>query len=285
MIPYSKYHALGNDYIVMDPAKCPLEPTPERIRLICHRNFGVGSDGILWGPVMKNGRVSLRIFNPDGGEAEKSGNGVRIFSRYLIDEGWVKTDSFELDTPGGTVLVEKLDGEGRLLRVEMGKLSFSSPVIPVAGEKRDVVDEPMEFGGKTYRATCVTVGNPHCVIPVERAEPGLARSLGPLVENSPRFPNRINMQLLEVLDRNNIKIEIWERGAGYTLASGTSSCAAAGAARRLGMTEQDVTVHMPGGEIRISIDEDWTVHMTGSVNAVGRGEFAPQFEQELRKLP
>ena len=285
MIPYSKYHARGNDYIVMDPAKCPLEPTPERIRLICHRNFGVGSDGILWGPVMKNGRVSLRIFNPDGGEAEKSGNGVRIFSRYLIDEGWVKTDSFELDTPGGTVLVEKLDGEGRLLRVEMGKLSFSSPVIPVAGEKRDVVDEPMEFGGKTYRATCVTVGNPHCVIPVERAEPGLARSLGPLVENSPRFPNRINMQLLEVLDRNNIKIEIWERGAGYTLASGTSSCAAAGAARRLGMTEQDVTVHMPGGEIRISIDEDWTVHMTGSVNAVGRGEFAPQFEQELRKLP
>lgn len=285
MIPYSKYHALGNDYIVMDPAKCPLEPTPERIRLICHRNFGVGSDGILWGPVMKNGRVSLRIFNPDGGEAEKSGNGVRIFSRYLIDEGYVKTDSFELDTPGGTVLVEKLDGEGRLLRVEMGKLSFSSPAIPVVGEKRDVVDEPMEFGGKTYRATCVTVGNPHCVIPVERAEPGLARSLGPLVENSPRFPNRINMQLLEVLDRNNIRIEIWERGAGYTLASGTSSCAAAGAARRLGMTEQDVTVHMPGGEIRISIDEDWTVHMTGSVNAVGRGEFAPQFEQELRKLP
>jgi diaminopimelate epimerase len=285
MIPYSKYHALGNDYIVMDPAKCPLEPTPERIRLICHRNFGVGSDGILWGPVMKNGRVSLRIFNPDGGEAEKSGNGVRIFSRYLIDEGWVKTDSFELDTPGGTVLVEKMDGEGRLLRVEMGKLSFSSAVIPVAGTKRDVVDEPMEFGGKTYRATCVTIGNPHCVIPAERAEPGLARSLGPLVENSPRFPNRINMQLLEVLDRNNIKIEIWERGAGYTLASGTSSCAAAGAARRLGMTEQDVTVHMPGGEIRISIDEDWTVHMTGSVNAVGRGEFAPQFEQELRKLP
>lgn len=285
MIPYSKYHALGNDYIVMDPAKCPLEPTPERIRLICHRNFGIGSDGILWGPVMKNGRVSLRIFNPDGGEAEKSGNGVRIFSRYLIDEGYVKTDSFELDTPGGTVLVEKLDGEGRLLRVEMGKLSFSSPAIPVVGEKRDVVDEPMEFGGKTYRATCVTVGNPHCVIPVERAEPGLARSLGPLVENSPRFPNRINMQLLEVLDRNNIKIEIWERGAGYTLASGTSSCAAAGAARRLGMTEQDVTVHMPGGEIRISIDEDWTVHMTGSVNAVGRGKFAPQFEQELRKLP
>ena len=285
MIPYSKYHALGNDYIVMDPAKCPLEPTPERIRLICHRNFGIGSDGILWGPVMKNGRVSLRIFNPDGVEAEKSGNGVRIFSRYLIDEGYVKTDSFELDTPGGTVLVEKLDGEGRLLRVEMGKLSFSSPAIPVVGEKRDVVDEPMEFGGKTYRATCVTVGNPHCVIPVERAEPGLARSLGPLVENSPRFPNRINMQLLEVLDRNNIKIEIWERGAGYTLASGTSSCAAAGAARRLGMTEQDVTVHMPGGEIRISIDEDWTVHMTGSVNAVGRGKFAPQFEQELRKLP
>lgn len=285
MISYSKYHALGNDYIVMDPAKCPLELTPERVRLICHRNFGVGSDGILWGPAVKNGRISLRIFNPDGGEAEKSGNGVRIFSRYLIDEGYVKTDSFELDTPGGTVLVEKLDGEGRLLRVEMGRLSFFSPAIPVAGEERQVVDEPMEFGGKTFRATCVSVGNPHCVIPVEHATPELARSLGPLAENSPRFPNRINMQLLEVLDRNNIRIEIWERGAGYTLASGTSSCAAAGAAFRLGLAGPDVTVHMPGGEIRISIDGDWTVHMTGSVNGVSRGKFAPQFEQELQKLP
>lgn len=285
MIPYSKYHALGNDYIVMDPSRCSMELTPERIRLICHRNFGVGSDGILWGPVVKDGRISVRIFNPDGGEAEKSGNGVRIFSRCLLDEGYVKADSFELDTAGGTVRVEKLDAEGRLLRVEMGRLSFFAPEIPVSGENRQVVDELMEFGGKTCRATCVTIGNPHCVIPVERVSPELARSLGPLAENDPRFPNRINVQLLQVIDRNNIKIEIWERGAGYTLASGTSSCAAAGAARRLGLTDRDVTVHMPGGELLISIDNDWTVHMTGSVNTVGSGHFAPQFEEELRRLP
>lgn len=284
MIAYSKYHALGNDYIVMDPARCPMDLTPARIRLICHRNFGIGSDGILWGPVFQNGRISLRIFNPDGGEAEKSGNGVRIFSRYLIDEGYVKTNSFELDTAGGTVRVEKLDAEGLRLCVDMGGLSFFAPEIPVAGKPRQVVNEPMKFGGKTFCATCVTIGNPHCVIPVECATPELARSLGPLVENDPRFPNRINMQLLQVLDRRNIQIEIWERGAGYTLASGTSSCAAAGAALRLGLIERDVTVHMPGGKILVSIGENWTVRMTGSVNGVARGTFAPQFEQELRGL-
>jgi len=284
MIKYYKYHALGNDYIVINPAECPLEMTPKIIERICHRNFGIGSDGILWGPINQNGRTALRIFNPDGSEAEKSGNGIRIFSRYLIDKNLVMTDTFKLDTLGGTVKVEKLDSEGNLIRVAMGKVTFDSTKIPVAGADREVINEEIDFGGQTYKATCVSIGNPHCVIPMRKISADLAHSLGPIVENHSLFPNRINMQLLEVIDRNNIKIEIWERGAGYTLASGSSSSAAASVAYRLGLVERQIAVHMPGGKIDIFIDDDMMVYMTGSVTSVSEGVISKQFYNELINL-
>ena len=284
MIKYHKYHALGNDYIVMNPEECPLELSSQMIQHICHRNFGIGSDGILWGPIEHNGSLSLRIFNPDGSEAEKSGNGIRIFSRYLIDKGFVATNTFDLQTLGGNVKVEKLDSQGSLIRVAMGKVTFNSAQIPVSGEVREVVDEAMVFGQGTYKATCVSIGNPHCVIPVKNVSSELAQTLGPIVENHPLFPNRINMQILEVIDRNNIRIEIWERGAGYTLASGSSSSAAASAAYRLGLVDQKIAVHMPGGTIDIRIDDDMMVFMTGSVNSVCEGEITEQFYQELLSL-
>lgn len=284
MFQYHKYHALGNDYIVLNPDEISLELTPERIRLICDRHFGAGSDGILLGP-LTDGGPDLRIYNPDGGEAEKSGNGIRIFSRYLIDKKLVTADCFELNTLGGPVRVEKLKSDGSLLRVSMGTVTFRSSEIPVSGPDREVVDEEMQFGGRRLRATCVSIGNPHCVIPVETVSPELACGLGPDVEGAPQFPNRINLQVLQVLDRRNIKIEIWERGAGYTLASGTSSCAAACAARRLGLTDEEVTVHMPGGEITVKIGRDWSVLMTGSVSSVCEGSLSDEFFRELSKLP
>jgi len=286
MFQYHKYHALGNDYIVLNPGEISLTLTPERIRLICDRHFGVGSDGILFGPLPRgdNG-PDLRIYNPDGGEAEKSGNGIRIFSRYLIDERLVTADRFELKTLGGPVQVEKLEPDGGLLRVSMGTVTFQSSGIPVSGPDRETVDEEMAFGTRRLRATCVSIGNPHCVIPVETVSPELVCELGPDVEHAPQFPNRINLQILQVLDRRNIKIEIWERGAGYTLASGTSSCAAACAAHRLGLTDGEVTVHMPGGEITVAIGGDWSVLMTGRVSSVCEGTLSEEFLGELSKLP
>jgi diaminopimelate epimerase len=285
MFQYHKYHALGNDYIVLNPAETPLKLTPERIRLICDRHFGVGSDGILFGPLPRDsGGPDLRIYNPDGGEAEKSGNGIRIFSRYLIDKKLVQTDRFELKTLGGPVKVEKLKPDGGLLRVLMGTVTFRSSEIPVSGPDRETVGEEMAFGDRRLKATCVSIGNPHCVIPVETVSPELVCGLGPDVEHAPQFPNRINLQILQVLDRQNIKIEIWERGAGYTLASGTSSCAAACAARRLGLTESKMTVHMPGGEIAVEIGEDWSVRMTGSVSSVCEGVLSEEFLGTLSKL-
>lgn len=273
MIPFSKYHALGNDYIVLDPQKTPARLTEDAIRLLCHRHFGIGSDGILYGPFYEQDTPAVRIYNPDGSEAEKSGNGVRIFTRYLMDEGYESSGEFVLRTLGGPVAVRALDSDGSIIQVDMGTTTFASQQIPVAGPSREVVDEPLEIEGRTWRITCVSIGNPHCVIPVDTLSKAMAMALGPVVENHEMFPNRINVQLLKVVDKSTIEIEIWERGAGYTLASGSSSCAAASAARRLGLVGSSVTVRMPGGEILVSFAEDGHVFMTGSVTPVMRGQF------------
>ncbi len=279
---FFKYHALGNDYIVIDPNRERFNLTVHNIKLVCHRNFGVGSDGILYGPELtEDGAFGLRIFNPDGSEAEKSGNGIRIFSRYLVEAGYAKTRSFSLNTLGGKVAVAVLSERADLFKVDMGTVTFQSERIPVSGPPREMVDQPLEVGGATYRATCLSIGNPHCVIPLPEISRELALAIGPAVENHPLFPNKINLQLLKLIDRRRIQIEIWERGAGYTLASGSSSCAAACAAHRLGLVDPELTVAMPGGEIGIAIQPDGHVLMTGPVTAVAAGELAADLAAQL----
>lgn len=273
--PYAKYHALGNDYIVMEPAALPV-PDPQLVRLVCHRHFGAGSDGILLGPLpAADAPFGLRIFNPDGSEAEKSGNGLRIFARYLFDQGLVTSEPFAISTPGGRVEAQILDGGARV-KVDMGRVRFTSRDIPVAGEPREVIRETIEAGGRTFEFTAATIGNPHCVIPVPAATPDLAKTYGPHLETHPLFPNRTNVQFLEVVDRHNIRIEIWERGAGYTLASGSSSSASAAIACRLGFCESPVTVHMPGGVIHIELDAGYHIRMTGPVTRVASCTLQPE---------
>lgn len=278
---FHKYHALGNDYVVIDPQKTGINLSPDAVRLICHRNYGIGSDGILYGPAFENGRISLRIFNPDGSEAEKSGNGIRIFARYLVDAGYVASGRFELLTNGGPVVVEVLNEKASLIRVDMGAVTFQSDRIPIPGPVREVVNESLAIDEKTYRVTCLSIGNPHCVIPMDAISPELSKRLGPMVEKHPLFPNRINVQLLKVLDRKTIEIEIWERGAGYTLASGSSSCAAASAAFRMGMVDRDIHVRMPGGTIEVEIKDNGHVMMTGNVSGVMRGYFMGDLREKL----
>jgi diaminopimelate epimerase len=220
----------------------------------------------------------LRIFNPDGSEAEKSGNGIRIFCRYLWDHKLIGSRTFDIETKGGVVQCLVLD-DGRRVQVEMGRGSFWSKDIPVAGEPREVLQESITLGKETFRFSGVTIGNPHCVIPVQDVTPELAKKYGPLLEVHPLFPNRTNVQFLKVLDRNNIRIEIWERGAGYTLASGSSSSAAAAVARKLGMCDSQITVHMPGGEISITIDENFGIVMVGPVTRIAEGQLADELFQ------
>lgn len=274
---FAKYHALGNDYLVLDPKDCKKCPEGLDVVKICHRNFGLGSDGILFGPE-KSDRADfkVRILNPDASEAEKSGNGLRIFSRYLYDSKLVKEDvPFTVDTLGGVVKCVVSKG-GNLITVEMGRVSFDSEKIPVVGKKREVVNEEFEIDGKKYVYCCATVGNPHCVLPMKKVSSEIAHTLGPKIENmTSLFPNRTNVQFLQVLDRNNIKIEIWERGAGYTLASGSSSSAAASVAHKLGLCDGDITVHMEGGDLSIKIAPDFSITMAGPATPVGHYEMAP----------
>jgi diaminopimelate epimerase len=275
---FHKYHALGNDYLVMDPVDCPAwtAPTPEQIRLICHRNFGIGSDGILWGPLpTSRANFGLRIFNPDGSEAEKSGNGLRIFSRFLFDQKKVTTEPFTIETPGG-VVEARIHGEGELIAIDMGHVSFMSDRIPVTGPAREVLNESIRIQDRDFIYCAATIGNPHCVIPLPQISESLARQYGPAIETHSNFPSRTNVQFLRVLDRANIQIEIWERGAGYTLASGSSSSAAAAVAHRLGLVDKSVTVHMPGGRIGIEIGEDFAIKMTGPVTRVAEGALDAQ---------
>lgn len=268
---YTKYHALGNDYLVLNPKDVRKDLSPEVIRLICHRNFGTGSDGILFGPLeSEKCQFRLQIFNPDGGEAEKSGNGLRIFSRYLWDTGLVRGDEFSIETLGGAVKSTVLES-GKSVRVEMGQVSFSSSKIPVLGPDREVINETLNFGDKRFTFCAATIGNPHCVIPVSELDSSVAKEYGPLVESHELFPNRTNVQFMKRIDRNNIQIEIWERGAGYTLASGSSSSAAAAVARKLDLCDASITVHMPGGNLAIELDESFGVLMTGPVTKVADG--------------
>jgi diaminopimelate epimerase len=176
-----------------------------------------------------------------------------------------------------------MDESASLIKIQMGKVSFLSRDIPVKGPEREVVNEELEINKVKYRVTCLSIGNPHCVIPVDKVTEAKARELGPYVENHRMFPNRINMQLLKPIDRNNIEIRIWERGAGYTLASGSSSCAAAAAAHRLGLVDKTVNVKMPGGSLLIEIARNEQIYMTGPVEGVFEGRFHPDLSEKISR--
>jgi diaminopimelate epimerase len=287
---YAKYHGLGNDYLVLDPARFTARFSltgpglpGEAVRLICDRHRGVGADGILLGPFpTRNGAPGVRIFNPDGSEAEKSGNGLRVFARYLWDRKLTGgKSSFPIALASGQVRAEVKDYRGRLVSVGVGRYSFHSSEIPVTGEAREMINETLEVGAERLTVCCVTVGNPHCVVVDRNPSPEIARRLGPWIERHAWFPNRTNVQFMRARDRRSIEIQIWERGAGYTLASGTSSCAAAAVAVRLGLCEWPVAVHMPGGTMTVAYLPGSGLELTGPVAAVSTGEFAPELLMAL----
>ena len=270
---FAKYHALGNDYVVVDGDAIRPRLSPERVRELCDRHTGIGSDGILALHRPKRGELLLRIWNPDGSEAEKSGNGLRIFARFLWDLRYVRQKELDIQTAGGRVTAKLAvtNGDVRSIRVDMGRASFRSTDLGMLGPPRDVVDEPLRVGSVDLRVTCVSLGNPHCVRFVTALQPEVLRSVGPQLETHPIFPQRTNVQLACVRSRTRIDALIWERGAGETLASGSSACAVAAAALRQGLVDRKVDVHMPGGVLRIELATDWTVRMTGPATPVYRG--------------
>lgn len=261
-------HGLGNDYLVLW-SDGPVEaPSRELVRALCNRHTGVGSDGLLVQSETGEGDFGLRIFNPDGSEAEKSGNGIRIFARYLHDHHGAG-DRFTLSTPGGLVPCH-VGGDD--VTADMGVASFVPADIPCLIEAEECVELPLSGAGEDFTFTGVGIGNPHCVIFRDEAllDATRWRRWGPLLEAHPLFPNRTNVQFVKVRGPRKLEIRIWERGAGATSASGSSSCAVAAAAVRTGRCDPGwVAIHMPGGVLDVVVGEDFSLRLRGPVEEVG----------------
>ena len=277
---FFKGHGLGNDYIALDPSQLTFKLTAKTIRAICDRHWGAGSDGILALVPSKKADFGLRIFNPDGSEAEKSGNGLRIFGCFLYATKRTKRRSFSVETKGGLVHVElAFDRNGQVngATVEMGRASFRPRDLPCTIKAPELVMQPIKAVGQSLRFTGVSVGNPHCVVFKDRGGSWTREDLlrmGPELETHPTFPRRANVQLAVPTGPHTVSILIWERGAGETQASGSSACAVASAGVRLGLVTSPVRVLAPGGRLDITVDAQYSLTMKGAVTEVYQGRFS-----------
>ncbi len=281
---FVKMHGLGNEYMVVEDSNLTFPLGEKAIRRVCNVNYGVGTDGVLVKARSQNADFGLRIFNPDGSEAEKSGNGLRIFAKFLYDYRYTNNRRFTIETAGGVAGVEIVgieDGRARYISVNMGKADFSSKNIPTAADTEETIGVDLDCFGKLYQINCVSVGNPHCVILKNELDINEIKQFGSILENHRFFPNRINVQFARVINRQEVEILIWERGAGFTLASGSSACAATSVLKKLGLVDGHVKVHMMGGDLSIEVADDWTVSMVGEVRQIAEGHLSDEFVEDL----
>lgn len=285
---FFKGHGLGNDYIALDPADLEFRLTPKRIRAICDRHRGAGSDGILALVPSQKADFGVRIYNPDGSEAEKSGNGLRIFARYLYSTRRTRKRQFTVETKGGLVAIDlhtDEQGDASSVTVEMGRATFRPQALPCSLRVDELVQQPIQAAGRSLIFTGVSVGNPHCVVFRDKGQRWTRDellALGPELENHEIFPRRTNVQLAVPTGPRSLYILIWERGAGETQASGSSACAVAAAAVRLGLVRSPVTVKAPGGKLGIDVRGDaYDLTMKGPVAEVFTGRLTPAFVREL----
>jgi len=278
-VRFSKWQGLGNNYIVLHREELPFELTPARVKLLCDRNLGVGSDGILvMGPGTGADRFEVRIFNPDGSEAEMCGNGVRMVARKLRMEGSVTGDTMVLETLAGPI-VPKV-GDGYMVTVDMGIARFGGEKL--AGFEGECVEESLHAAGRSFTFTFVDVGNPHAVIqspwPLELVP---LHEIGPVIEEHRHFPRKANVEFVKVLGEHDAKVRVWERGVGETRACGTGAVATAVALVRTGKCVSPVTVELPGGKLVVDVKPDWRVFMTGPAEEIYHGDLSQEFLDHL----
>lgn len=284
---FVKMHGLGNEYIVLDSSNIDFQLTKQAIIRLCNIHFGIGSDGIVMKVPSSKADFGFRVYNPDGSEAEKSGNGLRIFCKYLYDYGFAINRKFSVETLTDVVyadIIEEKDKKAMLIRVDMGKAKFTSREIPVNSDLPEFLGQKIMAGDMEYEVNCVSVGNPHCVVIKDVLDEKEIRKYGPLLENHPMFPNRINVQFAKVLSDHDAQILIWERGAGFTLASGSSSCAASSVLVKKGLIKGDLTMHMQGGTLKIDIDKDYNIRMTGEVREIAKGVLGNEMIEDLNRV-
>jgi len=274
-IVFTKMHGLGNDYHFIDGAKYPIADPAELSRQMSHRHLGVGADGIILVLPGETHEFKMRIFNADGSEAETCGNGIRCFAKYVFERGMTDKTEFVIETGGGPnrVVLQTAAGKVLSVRSNMGTPRFDRAEIPMIGAPGQVLEEPLDIDGETYRITCANVGNPHAVVFVDDATQVPLSVIGPKIEHHPAFPKRTNVEFVNVLDRGNIVMRIWERGSGITMASGSGSCGSALASMITGRVDRRVNVHLVFGALTVEWAEDGCVYQEGPATDVFTGEW------------
>jgi diaminopimelate epimerase len=267
-----KMQGLGNDYIVVDSKKQRIseQQIPKLAKKLCQRRFSIGADGLLLVCPSNVADVKMRIFNADGSEAEMCGNGIRCFSKYCYEKGIVLKNAFNVETLSGIkqIWLTIKDSEVYSVKVDMGAPNWERSALSIQGQGT-FINETLEIDNKPYTITCLSMGNPHCIIFVEKVEEFPVNIIGPIVENYKAFPYRTNVAFVQILNRNELKVRVWERGCGETLACGTGTCAAVAAANRLGRVDNNVTVHLLGGDLKVEVGK--TLLLIGAAEKVFEG--------------
>lgn len=274
---FTKMHGAGNDYVYVDGFTQDVpDDLPELARRISHRHFGVGGDGLILIRPSESADARMQMFNADGSEAEMCGNGIRCVAKYVYDHGLCRRPQLHIETGAGVlaVQVETQDGLVRQVRVDMGPPILESSQIPTTLPGSPVVDAPLEVAGNRWNVTCVSMGNPHCVIFVPKATDELVLGLGPQIEKAPEFPARVNVEFVQVLGPGEVRQRTWERGSGETWACGTGASAVCVAGVLTGRTERRIVNHLLGGDLILQWDEsDGHVYMTGPAEEVFQGQW------------
>ncbi len=289
MIEFAKLHGLGNDYIYLNAFTEQIEEynLAELARILSDRHFGVGGDGIILIMPSESADFCMRIFNADGSEAEMCGNGIRGLAKYVYEQGMTDTTTITVETGAGVLRVALTvqDDLVTAATVDMGIPRLNRGEIPMLGEPANepVIDQPLQVNGDSFNITCVSMGNPHCVIFVDDVDHFAVGDIGPLIENYELFPERINVEFVSVLDRKHVKMRVWERGAGETLACGTGASASVVAGVLTDRTDRQVEVELRGGSLHIEWHEDEHVFMTGPISEVFIGRLNERLIAQTRK--
>jgi diaminopimelate epimerase len=274
-VEFVKAHGTGNDFVVIEDLDDRIDVGPEFVRKVCDRHMGIGADGVIRIAPGSAAPFFMDYSNADGSVAEMCGNGVRVVGKYLADRGHV-AGAFDLETRGGVKHLDLfLDRHGKVDRVavDMGAPSFDRADLPMAGVG-EALKEPLEVDGETVVATCLSMGNPHAVVFVDDVDAAPVTTLGPLLETHPAFPNKTNVEFVQVLDQRAVRQRTWERGVGETLACGTGACAVAVASQVRGFTGPEVAVELRGGRLSLAWSPGGTVRMTGPAREVAHGTMA-----------
>ena len=274
---FTKMQGIGNDYVYVNCLQETIENPSELAKKISDRHYGVGSDGLIMINPSDKADFEMEMYNADGSRGEMCGNGIRCVAKYVYDYGLTDKTSISVETLAGIKYLDLTveDGKVVLVKVDMGKPMLRPEEVPVVSEKEDVIDEPINVDGQEYRMTCVSMGNPHAVVFIDQdVKEFPLETVGVKFENHERFPKRVNTEFVNVLDRHTAQMRVWERGSGETLACGTGACAVAVACALNGLTEDEVTVKLLGGDLQIKWDrEKNTVYMTGPAEVVFDGEW------------